>query len=159
MGSGAGAASAESREKDSGIARDESGSGAEDKAREIQVETREHQFVPDHFQLTVGEPVTFVVKNDDEGALHTFTVKKSKDDRTELFSVDVPAGTSRTYTFTPDTPGELYLCCKTHENRGMVGVITVVSGPTSNPTYGESGSGIPEEESSDSESQNELEWD
>jgi plastocyanin len=158
MGGCAGAASEEPKEKDSAISR-ESGSETEKTAHEIRVETREHKFVPDHFQLSVGEAVTFVVRNDDEGALHTFSVKKSKEDRSELFSLEVPGGTVRTYTFTPDNPGELYLYCKNHENDDMVGTITVVSGPASNPTFGGSESGIPEEESSGSEGETEIEWD
>jgi plastocyanin len=121
------------------------GAEADEPAREIQVEAREHEFVPSHFQIAVGETVKFVVKSEDSSMLHTFSVKKSKDDRTDLFSLDVPGGTVRTHVFTAQTPGKLYLYCKTHENKGMVGSITVEEGP-------EPAAGVEESSGSDIES-------
>lgn len=93
--------------------------------RKIEVEASAYKFTPNTFDLKVGQPVTFVITSAD--IFHTFTVAESKDAQNNLFSVDVPAGKTVTYTFTPTKAGDLFLYCIPHRALGMVGSIHVSS--------------------------------
>lgn len=105
--------------------------------REVHVELRYSRFVPDHFEFEVGTTVTFVVENrdpiDHEFLIGDEEVQRAHEEGTEAHhgakpgEISVPAGETRTTTYTFDEPGTLLVGCHlpTHYDYGMRGEITV----------------------------------
>lgn len=103
----------------------------------VEVKLRFSRFVPDHFEFAAGSTVTFVVENRDPIA-HEFLigdeeVQQAHEEGTEAHhgakpgEISVPAGKTRTTTFTFDEAGTLLIGCHlpTHYDFGMRGDILV----------------------------------
>lgn len=114
------------------------GSGGPGSAeREVQVKLRFSRFVPDHFEFEVGTTVTFVVTNrdpiDHEFLIGNEEVQRAHEEGTEAHhgakpgEISIPAGETRTTTYTFDKPGTLLIGCHlpTHYAYGMRGDITI----------------------------------
>jgi uncharacterized cupredoxin-like copper-binding protein len=105
--------------------------------REVDVKLRFSRFVPDHFEFAAGTTVTFVVENrdpiDHEFLIGDRAVQDAHEEGTEKHhgakpgEISVPAGETRTTTYTFEEPGELFIGCHlpTHWDYGMRGEITV----------------------------------
>ena len=105
--------------------------------REVNVKLRFSRFVPDHFEFEVGTTVTFVVENrdpiDHEFLIGDEEVQQAHEEGTEPHhgakpgEISVPAGKTRTTTYTFDEPGTLLIGCHlpTHYDYGMRGDIVV----------------------------------
>lgn len=105
--------------------------------REVHVELRFSRFVPDDFEFDAGTTVRFVVENrdpiDHEFLIGDQEVQDAHEEGTEDHhgakpgEISVPAGETRTTTYTFDEPGTLLVGCHlaTHWDYGMRGVITV----------------------------------
>ncbi|MCL0054971.1 plastocyanin/azurin family copper-binding protein [Dehalococcoidia bacterium] len=78
---------------------------------------KSYAFDPSNFSFVAGDVVTFALKSESE--FHSFTVASLGID------VEVPDGSTETFTFTLDTPGIYDFVCIPHEALGMVGEITV----------------------------------
>jgi uncharacterized cupredoxin-like copper-binding protein len=103
------------------------------------VTLRFSRFVPDHFEFAAGTTVTFVVENrdpiDHEFLIGDEEVQQAHEDGTEKHhgakpgEISVPAGKTRTTTYTFDEPGTLLIGCHlpTHYDYGMRGDIEVTS--------------------------------
>jgi uncharacterized cupredoxin-like copper-binding protein len=113
------------------------GGGDAGSAREVHVELRYSRFVPDHFEFEAGTTVTFVVENrdpiDHEFLIGDEEVQRAHEEGTEAHhgakpgEISVPAGTTRTTTYTFEEPGTLLVGCHlpTHWDYGMRGEIEV----------------------------------
>jgi Cu+-exporting ATPase len=109
------------------------------------VTTNDLRFAPGDIQVTEGETIAFVVRN--ESALpHEFVIGTEEvqaEHETEMsegeeeamsgsdetpFAVDVPAGETRTLVYTFDEPGTLLIGCHVpgHYAAGMKGTVTVL---------------------------------
>jgi uncharacterized cupredoxin-like copper-binding protein len=107
--------------------------------REVHVKLRFSRFVPDHFEFAAGTTVTFVVENrdpiDHEFLIGDEDVQQAHEDGTEKHhgakpgEISVPAGKTRTTTYTFDEPGTLLIGCHlpTHYDFGMRGDIEITS--------------------------------
>lgn len=105
--------------------------------REVEVELRFSRFVPDELEFPAGTTVTFVVENrdpiDHEFLIGDEEVQQAHEEGTEKHhgakpgEISVPAGETRTTTYTFDEPGRLLIGCHlpTHWDYGMRGEITV----------------------------------
>jgi uncharacterized cupredoxin-like copper-binding protein len=105
--------------------------------REVHVKLRFSRFVPDHFEFEAGTTVTFVVENrdpiDHEFLIGDEEVQQAHEEGTEKHhgakpgEISVPAGATRTTTYTFDEPGTLIIGCHlpTHYDYGMRGDIEV----------------------------------
>ena len=105
--------------------------------REVHVELRFSRFVPDEFEFPAGTTVRFVVENrdpiDHEFLIGDEEVQQAHEEGTEPHhgakpgEISVPAGETRTTTYTFDEPGTLLVGCHlpTHWDYGMRGEITV----------------------------------
>jgi uncharacterized cupredoxin-like copper-binding protein len=105
--------------------------------RTVHVKMRFSRFVPAHFEFAAGTTVTFVVENRDP-IDHEFLIgdqesQQAHEDGTEAHhgakpgEISVPAGKTRTTTYTFDEPGTLLIGCHlpTHYDYGMRGDIEV----------------------------------
>ena len=114
------------------------GSGGEAPSeQEVHVKLRLSRFVPDHFDFEAGTTVTFVVENNDpidhEFLIGDKGVQQAHEQGTEAHhgakpgEISVPAGETRTTTFTFEEPGTLLIGCHlpTHYEYGMRGDITI----------------------------------
>ena len=111
--------------------------GSDPAAREVEVELRFSRFVPDDFEFPAGTTVTFVVENrdpiDHEFLIGDEEVQRAHEEGTEEHhgakpgEISVPAGETRTTTYTFDEPGVLLIGCHlpTHWDYGMRGKVTV----------------------------------
>jgi uncharacterized cupredoxin-like copper-binding protein len=114
------------------------GTGAGE-TREVEVELRFSRFVPDKLEFSAGTTVRFVVENrdpiDHEFLIGDAEVQQAHEEGTEPHhgakpgEISVPAGETRTTTYTFDEPGKLLIGCHlpTHWDYGMRGEITVTS--------------------------------
>lgn len=105
--------------------------------REVQVDLRFSRFSPDEFEFPAGTTVKFVVENrdpiDHEFLIGDEEVQDAHEEGTEPHhgakpgEISVPAGETRTTTYTFDEPGKLLIGCHlpTHWEYGMRGEITV----------------------------------
>ena len=105
--------------------------------REVHVKLRFSRFVPDHFEFEAGTTVTFVVENrdpiDHEFLIGDEEVQQAHEEGTEKHhgakpgEISVPAGKTRTTTYTFEEPGTLLIGCHlpTHYDYGMRGDIVV----------------------------------
>lgn len=105
--------------------------------REVQVKLRFSRFQPDEFEFPAGTTVTFVVENrdpiDHEFLIGDQEVQDAHEEGTEPHhgakpgEISVPAGETRTTTYTFDEPGTLLVGCHlpTHWDYGMRGEIKV----------------------------------
>lgn len=114
-------------------------SGGSDAAetREVTVKMRFSRFVPADFEFPAGTTVRFVVENrdpiDHEFLIGDQAVQDAHEEGTEKRhgakpgEISVPAGETRTTTYTFDEPGKLLVGCHlpTHWDYGMRGEITV----------------------------------
>jgi plastocyanin len=97
---------------------------AEGEPTVVEVEARNFEFVPDTFEFSVGETVTFIVESTD--VYHTFTVKESEDATEDMFNLELyPDDDPVEYTHTWEEAGTYYLYCIPHEGLGMTGEIVV----------------------------------
>jgi uncharacterized cupredoxin-like copper-binding protein len=106
-------------------------------ATPIQIEIRYSHFNPSKLSVPHGQPVTFVLVNDDpidhEWIVGNEEVHRLHRTGTEPYhasrptEVTIPALSSRTTTVTFDTPGVLTYVCHLpgHEAYGMVGTLEV----------------------------------
>lgn len=104
---------------------------------EVHVKLRFSRFVPDHFEFAAGTTVTFVVENrdpiDHEFLIGDEEVQEAHEKGTEKHhgakpgEISVPAGKTRSTTYTFDEPGTLLIGCHlpTHYDYGMRGTIEV----------------------------------
>jgi uncharacterized cupredoxin-like copper-binding protein len=111
------------------------GDGAE--TREVHVKLRFSRFVPSEFEFEAGTTVRFVVENrdpiDHEFLIGDQEVQDAHEEGTEEHhgakpgEISVPAGETRTTTYTFDEPGTLLIGCHlpTHWDYGMRGAIKV----------------------------------
>jgi glucose/arabinose dehydrogenase/plastocyanin len=97
--------------------------GKKTEVRVIEVIARSFEFEPSSIKIRKGETVRFVVKSQD--IYHTFTVKKSKDTKDDIFNLNLFPGKPVEKEFTPQEVGIFYLYCKPHEGLGMTGSIEV----------------------------------
>lgn len=107
------------------------------KEREVHVELRFSRFVPDDLEFPAGTTVRFVVENrdpiDHEFLIGDEEAQQAHEEGTEPHhgakpgEISVPAGETRTTTYTFDEPGTLLIGCHlpTHWDYGMRGEITV----------------------------------
>lgn len=114
-----------------------SGAGDAGDTREVRVGLRFSRFVPDEFAFPAGTTVRFVVENrdpiDHEFLIGDEEVQQAHEEGTEAHhgakpgEISVPAGETRTTTYTFDEPGRLLIGCHlpTHWDYGMRGEITV----------------------------------
>ncbi|MDQ3952207.1 MAG: cupredoxin domain-containing protein [Actinomycetota bacterium] len=114
-----------------------SGGGDAGSTREVEVKLRLSRFVPDEFSFPAGTTVEFVVENrdpiDHEFLIGDMEVQRAHEEGTEGHhgakpgEISVPAGETRTTTYTFDEPGKLLIGCHlpTHWDYGMRGEITV----------------------------------
>ena len=105
--------------------------------REVHVKLRFSRFVPDQFEFPAGTTVEFVVENrdpiDHEFLIGDQAVQDAHEEGTEDHhgakpgEISVPAGETRTTTYTFDEPGKLLIGCHlpTHWDYGMRGYVTV----------------------------------
>ena len=105
--------------------------------RKVDVEIRFSRFVPDEFEFPAGTTVEFVVENrdpiDHEFLIGDQDVQDAHEEGTEEHhgakpgEISVPAGETRTTTYTFDEPGKLLIGCHlpTHWDYGMRGYVTV----------------------------------
>lgn len=84
----------------------------------IEVELNDDYFNPDVINLSNGATTRLILKNKGNNE-HTFTVEKLGID------VEIQAGSEKTITVTPNTPGTFDLICRYHANKGMVAKIIV----------------------------------
>jgi uncharacterized cupredoxin-like copper-binding protein len=103
----------------------------------VHVKLRFSRFVPDSFEFPAGTTVTFVVENrdpiDHEFLIGDAEVQDAHEEGTEPHhgakpgEISVPAGETRTTTYTFEEPGKLLIGCHlpTHWDYGMRGEITV----------------------------------
>lgn len=108
-------------------------------ARRVTVEMRFSRFVPHRFEFRAGDTVTFVVVNEDpidhEFLIGDAAAQRAHEDGTEPHhgakpgEVSVPAGETRTTTYTFDEPGRLLIGCHLprHYDYGMRGTIDVTA--------------------------------
>jgi plastocyanin len=97
--------------------------------------TSDLAFKPGFIDVTAGEKVRFVLKNE-AGFFHTFTIATSSGKEEILVDVPLNGGEENTVDLTiPEGTGDLYLFCKPHEFAGMVAMIVIDGGtaPTSTP--------------------------
>lgn len=106
-------------------------------AQEVRVKLRFSRFVPDTFEFAAGTTVEFVVENrdpiDHEFLIGDQDVQDAHEEGTEEHhgakpgEISVPAGETRTTTYTFEEPGKLLIGCHlpTHWDYGMRGYITV----------------------------------
>jgi cytochrome c oxidase subunit 2 len=90
--------------------------------RTIEIVAKRYAFEPAVVEVTIGEPVRFVVKSVD--VLHGFAIKKFKIDK------DVPAGGDVKIDFTAKEAGEFPIICSVTCGDGhsmMTGVLKVVA--------------------------------
>ncbi len=111
--------------------------GSERETHEVHVKLRFSRFVPDEFEFPAGTTVRFVVENrdpiDHEFLIGDEEVQQAHEEGTEEHhgakpgEISVPAGATRTTTYTFDDPGKLLIGCHlpTHWDYGMRGYITV----------------------------------
>ena len=114
-----------------------SGGGDAGETREVDVKLRFSRFVPDDFEFPAGTTVKFVVENrdpiDHEFLIGDQAAQDAHEEGTEARhgarpgEISVPAGETRTTTYTFDEPGRLLIGCHlpTHWDYGMRGRITV----------------------------------
>lgn len=82
-------------------------------------------FKPGFIEVSAGEKVRFVLKNE-ASFFHTFTIATSSGKEEILVDVPLNGGEERTADLTiPEGAGNLYLFCKPHEFTGMVATILV----------------------------------
>lgn len=105
--------------------------------KEVEVKLRFSRFVPDHFEFEAGTTVTFIVTNrdpiDHEFLIGDEAVQTAHELGTEAHhgakpgEISIPAGETRTTTYTFDEPGTLLIGCHlpTHYSYGMRGDIVV----------------------------------
>ncbi|HEX2057009.1 MAG TPA: cupredoxin domain-containing protein [Actinomycetota bacterium] len=105
--------------------------------REVHVKLRFSRFVPDELEFPAGTTVRFVVDNrdpiDHEFLIGDEEVQEAHEEGTEPRhgakpgEISVPAGETRTTTYTFEEPGVLLIGCHlpTHWDYGMRGEITV----------------------------------
>lgn len=105
--------------------------------REVDVTLRFSRFVPDELEFPAGTTVKFVVENrdpiDHEFLIGDQAVQDAHEEGTEAHhgakpgEISVPAGETRTTTYTFEEPGKLLIGCHlpTHWDYGMRGEITV----------------------------------
>jgi uncharacterized cupredoxin-like copper-binding protein len=105
--------------------------------RTVHVKLRFSRFVPDHFEFEAGTTVTFVVENrdpiDHEFLIGDEAAQQAHEEGTEKHhgakpgEISIPAGQTRTTTYTFDEPGTLLIGCHlpTHYDYGMRGDITI----------------------------------
>lgn len=110
---------------------------AEAETQEVRVKLRFSRFVPDRFEFPAGTTVRFVVENrdpiDHEFLIGDDEVQQAHEEGTEAHhgakpgEISVPAGETRTTTYTFDEPGKLLIGCHlpTHWDYGMRGYVTV----------------------------------
>ena len=103
----------------------------------VDVSIRFSRFDPDHFEFPVGTTVTFVVTNKDpidhELIIGNEHVQKIHEEGTEAHhgakpgEISIPAGGTRSTTYTFDEPGRLLIGCHLpgHYDFGMRGDIEV----------------------------------
>jgi len=92
--------------------------------------TSDLSFKPGFIDVTAGEKVRFVLKNE-AGFFHTFTIATSSGKKKILVDVPLNGGEENTVDLTiPEGTGDLYLFCKPHEFAGMVAMIVVDGGTT-----------------------------
>lgn len=114
------------------------GSGDQPAAdEEIEVVLRFSRFVPDHIDVEAGTTVKFVVENrdpiDHEFLIGDEAAQQAHEDGTEAHhgakpgEISVPAGETRTTTYTFEEAGTLLIGCHlpTHYDYGMRGDITI----------------------------------
>ena len=111
--------------------------GSDPGTREVRVELRFSRFVPDTFEFPAGTTVEFVVENrdpiDHEFLIGDEEVQEAHEEGTEEHhgakpgEISVPAGATRTTTYTFDEPGTLLIGCHlpTHWDYGMRGYVKV----------------------------------
>jgi uncharacterized cupredoxin-like copper-binding protein len=105
--------------------------------RTVEVGIRFSRFQPDHFEFPAGTTVTFVVDNEDpidhEFLIGDEEVQRVHEEGTEAHhgakpgEISIPAGETRSTTYTFDEPGTLLVGCHLpgHYDFGMNGVIEV----------------------------------
>jgi uncharacterized cupredoxin-like copper-binding protein len=103
----------------------------------VHVKLRFSRFVPDHFEFAAGTTVMFVVENrdpiDHEFLIGDEETQQAHEEGTEAHhgakpgEISVPAGKTRTTTYTFDEPGTLLIGCHlpTHYAYGMRGDIEI----------------------------------
>ena len=95
-----------------------------EKARVIEIITRNYEFEPDTIRVQTGQPVEFFVSSPD--IYHTFTVQESREATENIINLDVhPDREPARIQYTFEKPGEFYLYCIPHEGLGMMGMIIV----------------------------------
>lgn len=103
----------------------------------VDVEIRHSRFIPDHLEFAVGTTVTFVVANTDpidhEFLIGDAEAQRAHEEGTEPHhgakpgEISIPAGETRTTTYTFEEPGPLLIGCHLprHYDFGMRGTIEV----------------------------------
>ncbi len=94
------------------------------------VETDSYAFMPPHLVVTAGQPVVLTFKSMTWVVPHNVIID---DPRSGLhIREEIPAGESRTITFTPTVPGSFAIYCnkklpfmKSHREKGQEGVLEV----------------------------------
>lgn len=103
----------------------------------VEVKIRYSRFIPDHYEFAAGTTVEFVVENTDpidhEFIIGDERVQEVHEEGTEAHhgarpgEISIPAGETRSTTYTFEQPGELLIGCHlpTHYDFGMKGTISV----------------------------------
>jgi len=101
-----------------------------DGVQRVEIIADSYSFTPDHFIVSLNVPVELTIRNKSWIVPHNFVLKDA--DAGLDIKQDIPSGKSAVVKFTPARPGKLKFYCdkkllffKSHEDRGMKGVIEV----------------------------------
>ncbi len=105
--------------------------GAANEVKEITIELGDYSFSPEALEVIVGTTVRLTLVNTDGVTPHNIILNEEGSDLD--IKVDVKAGKTVEYEFTPTAPGTYTFFCdkklffmKSHRERGMEGVLTVL---------------------------------
>lgn len=110
---------------------------ASGRSETVEVSIRYSRFIPDHYEFAAGTTVEFEVTNSDpidhEFIIGDEQVQEVHEEGTEAHhgaragEISIPAGETRSTTYTFEEPGELLIGCHlpTHYDYGMKGTIAV----------------------------------
>ena len=106
--------------------------------KEITMELGDYSFSPETLEVTVGTTVRLTLVNTDGITPHNIILNEESSGLN--IEVDVKAGKTVEYEFTPTVPGSYTFFCdkkllfmKSHRERGMEGVLTVLPIPPAIP--------------------------
>jgi plastocyanin len=111
-----------------------SGVAAQSAGEGIRVRLADYRFTPDTIEVVAGQPVTLTLANEDGITPHNFTLNDAAAGL--AVSANIPAGETRSVTFTPTAAGSYAFHCdkklpfmKSHRERGMEGRLVVKPAP------------------------------